>query len=225
MTVDFTESLVTGLRAFNLSLQPESITRLFLYFTELGKWSKKHNLIAKGSRPEQIIENHFIDSLTLLQLLQGDACHLLDIGSGAGFPGLVCKAAWPDLAVTLVEPRAKRVSFLGHIVRTLGLSSVSIVNCRIEDTEQLPSSRAFTHITGRAITEIGPFLSMVERFAPTEPQIICMKGPKWRDELAAAKATLEASPFKLSRVIEQVLPFSGARRSLLLFAIDKNPLV
>ncbi len=217
MTVDFSGSLVTGLKNFGLILPPEAVERLALYFRELLKWSKKINLIAKGTDPEQIIENHFIDSLTILPQLTGVGTHLLDIGSGAGFPGLVCKAAWPELAVTLVEPRLKRASFLGHITRTLGLSGVNMLTCRVEDEAQLPSSCPFSHITGRAITEIGSFLRMVERFAPTSARVICMKGPKWREEMDAAAEIVSHSPYRLSQVIEHALPFSGAKRSLLLF--------
>jgi len=223
MTGDFATSLETGLRSFDLSLAPEAVVRLELYFDELLKWSKKVNLIAKGTDHRQIIENHFIDSLTILPLLREGACHLLDIGSGAGFPGLVCKAAWPELAVTLVEPRVKRVSFLGHIVRTLGLSDVSILSCRIEDTELLPSERLFSHITGRAVNEIGPFLQMAARFAGTGPQIICMKGRKWREELHGAAEIINNSPFQLGRVVELVLPFSGAQRCLVLFQTRELP--
>jgi 16S rRNA (guanine527-N7)-methyltransferase len=217
MTVDFSVSLVTGLKSFGLILPPEAVDRLGLYFGELLKWSKKVNLIAKGTDPEQIIENHFIDSLTILPQLTGVGSHLLDIGSGAGFPGLVCKAAWPELLVTLVEPRLKRASFLGHISRTLGLSGVNTLTCRVEDEGQLPADGPFSHITGRAITEIGPFLRMVERFAPTGARVICMKGPKWREEMDAAAEIVSHSPYELSQVIEHVLPFSGAKRSLLLF--------
>lgn len=217
MTVDFSSCLVSGLKSFGLTLTPEAVERLARYFTELVKWSKKVNLIAKGMDVGQIVESHFVDSLTILPQLGGAAPHLLDIGSGAGFPGLACKAAMPELLVTLVEPRLKRSSFLGHIVRTLGLTGVTILTCRIEDEAQLPSDLAFSHITGRAITEIGPFLQMVTRFAPTGARVICMKGPKWREELTAAAEIVSRSPYKLSEVVDHVLPFSGAKRSLLLF--------
>ena len=217
MTVDFSAFLVPGLASFGLTLPPDAVERLAVYFQELVKWSRKVNLIAKGTEEKQIIDNHFVDSLTLLPLLDGASAHLLDIGSGAGFPGLVCKAARPDLLVTLVEPRLKRASFLGHIVRTLRLEGVTILTCRVEDEMQLPSDRAFSHITGRAITEIGPFLQMVARFAPSGARVICMKGPKWRDELDAAAQIVSRSPYRLSHVVDHVLPLSGAKRSLLLF--------
>jgi 16S rRNA (guanine527-N7)-methyltransferase len=218
MTVEFHERLATGLGLLGIALPPESTDRLARYFSELKKWSRKVNLIAKSASDEQIIENHFLDSLTLLPLLTGPACHLLDIGTGAGFPGLVCKAARPELSLTLVEPRAKRVSFLGHIVRTLGLTGVEVLCCRAEDEELLPADGPFSHITGRAVTEIGPFLQMVERFSPAAPRVILMKGPKWREELTAATAIVDSSPFRLGEVKECELPFSGARRALLLFS-------
>lgn len=218
MIIDFAASLTSGMRDLGVALPLEAVERLALYFNELLKWSKKVNLIAKGTDPEQVIENHFIDSLTILPLLEGSGAHLLDIGSGAGFPGLVCKVARPDLRVTLVEPRVKRASFLGYIARTLGLTGITILTCRIEDEAQLPSEGTFTHITGRAVSEIGPFLGMVGRFAALGPQVICMKGPKWREELDAAGEILKCSPYRLCKVVEHTLPRSGAKRSLLLFA-------
>lgn len=216
---DFRQRLETGLNVLGIEISLEAFDRLTLYFSELKKWSRKVNLIAKSASDEQIVENHFLDSLTILPLLDGVNPHLLDIGTGAGFPALVCKAAFPELVVTLVEPRLKRVSFLGHIVRTLGLKDVRILSCRVEDEEQLPSELEFTHITARAVTEIGSFLQMVERFSPSDPQLICMKGPKWREELAAASQILDRSPYKLERVVECSLPFSGAERSLLMFVV------
>jgi 16S rRNA (guanine527-N7)-methyltransferase len=221
---DFRQRLETGLKILGLEISPEACDRLTVYFSELKKWGSKVNLIAKSTSDEQIVENHFIDSLTILPFLGGDRTHLLDIGTGAGFPALICKAARPDLAVTLVEPRSKRVSFLGHMVRTLALEQVKILSCRVEDEEQLPSTSEFTHITARAVTEIGPFLQMVERFWPTGPQLVCMKGPKWQEELTAASKDLDRSPFSLERVVECTLPFSGAERRILMFVVNKRNL-
>lgn len=219
---DFRKRLEDGLQVLGIEISPDSFSRLNIYFNELKKWSKKVNLIAKATSDEQIVENHFLDSLTILPLLNGPSIHLLDIGTGAGFPALVCKAACPELAVTLVEPRSKRVSFLGHIVRTLGLQEVRIISCRVEDEGQLPSAGGFTHITARAVTEIGSLLQMVERFAPSGPQLICMKGPKWREEHRGAAEILGRSPYRLDRVVACTLPFSQAERNILLFAIHDN---
>lgn len=219
---DFSHRLETGLDGMGLELSPAAVGRLDLYFQELKKWSRKVNLIAKSAGDEQIVENHFLDSLSILPFLDGPATHLLDIGTGAGFPALVCKAACPELDVTLMEPRLKRVSFLGHIVRTLGLKKVTILPGRVEDGQLLPSSSGFTHITARAVTELASFLAMVERFSSSGPQLICMKGPKWQEELTAASAASASSSYTLDRVVEFTLPFSRAERNILIFKAEKT---
>lgn len=219
---DFRQRLEMGLHQLGMEITPASVDRLAIYFAELKKWSRKINLIAKSAGDEQIVENHFLDSLTILPLLGGSGSHLLDIGTGAGFPALVCKAACPDLTVTLVEPREKRVSFLGHMVRTLGLTEVRILSCRVEDETQLPSTTTFSHITARAVTEIGPLLRMVERFAPSGPQLVYMKGPRWQEEINAAAEILNRSSFRLDRVVECALPFSGAERRIVIFAARQH---
>ncbi len=220
--LDFRRRLAAGLDILEIDVSPDGLYRLSLYFHELKKWSKKVNLIARSASDEQIIENHFIDSLTLLPVLRCDTIHLLDIGTGAGFPALVCKTAVPEISVTLVEPRQKRVSFLGHIVRTLDLPGVKILSCRLEDAVQLPAASVFTHITARAVTDIGALLLMVERFASPALQLIFMKGPRWREELGAAQEILARSAFTLDRVVHCRLPFSGAERSLLVFQANNT---
>jgi len=221
-TALFPERLQAGLSRLEIALDSDAIARLHTYFLELKKWSGKVNLIAKGSGDEQIIENHFLDSLTLLPLLQGTAVHLLDVGSGAGFPGLVLKAARPSMRVTLVEPRLKRVSFLRHIARTLELGEVNVLACRVEEEALLPSDGDFTHITSRAVADIAGFLAMVARFAGPELQVICMKGPKWQEELENAEAVVRSLPFSLQEAISRRLPFSGAERALLVFSRERR---
>jgi 16S rRNA (guanine527-N7)-methyltransferase len=222
--VDSRTLLKGGCERLGLKLENAAIDRLLIYYEELKRWSRKINLISKETTDEQIIENHFLDSLTLLPLLNSSHhIHLLDVGTGAGFPGLICKAAWPELAVTLVEPRLKRVSFLRYIIRTLQLGDVSVHACRIEDEKLLPSATPFTHITSRAVTDIGAFLGLVRRFALSEPFIICMKGPKWQQELASVADELQAGSLELVRQVQLQLPFSGAERVLLVLKILAKP--
>ncbi|MBU0946483.1 MAG: 16S rRNA (guanine(527)-N(7))-methyltransferase RsmG [Proteobacteria bacterium] len=216
---DFIAGLRSGCEALGLSCPDAAAEeRLGTYFRELKHWSRKINLIAKGATDQEILEKHFLDSLTLLPLLSGERPHLLDVGTGAGFPGLVCKAVDPALQVTLVEPRLKRVSFLRHVSRTLGLSDASVVACRVEDEEMLPGDSGFTHITSRAVSEIKLFLEMSHRFAGTGVQVICMKGPKWEEELAAWKDSASSACYTLLSRREYVLPVFQGRRNLLVFA-------
>ncbi len=215
---DFIEGLRGGCSVMGLpELSDAALNRLFVYFKELKHWSRRINLIAKGAGEAEILEKHFLDSLTLLPLLEGDTPHLLDVGTGAGFPGLVCKAVRPDLQVTCVEPRLKRVSFLRHVARTLDLEGLSILECRVEDEIMLPSDGGFTHITSRAVNKIKRFLDMCSRFTAPGVQVICMKGPKWEEELAGWQERSGSKDFTLIAQNSYVLPESGGKRHLLVF--------
>jgi 16S rRNA (guanine527-N7)-methyltransferase len=218
--INFRVQLKRGCEGLGLKLENAAVDRLFTYYEELKRWSRKINLISKETTDEQIIENHFLDSLTLLPLLNdSSSVRLLDVGTGAGFPGLVCKVAMPHLSLTLVEPRLRRVSFLLHIVRILRLEDVSVLACRIEDEVLLPSFTQFTHITSRAVTDIGAFLGLIRRFALSKPSIICMKGPKWQQELELVADELRAGSVELVKTVQLQLPFSGAGRVLLILKI------
>ncbi len=215
--ITFEKRLQKGADKLGLLLDDHAIQRLHLYFLELKRWNRKINLIAKGSSEATIIENHFLDSLTLLPLLKGLEIHLLDVGTGAGFPGLACCAANPAITLTLVEPRLKRVSFLRHVVRTLALENVEVVASRIEDIELLPSPIRFSHITSRAVTDIPSFLDMIDRFLHADPAVICMKGAKWQEETQDLADILHSHSLELSQTKLFRLPFSGAKRALLVY--------
>ncbi len=222
-TIDFRGLLQQGNDSLGLNLDAAATERLEVYFTELLHWSRKINLIAKGMGETEIVENHFLDSLTLLLLLdEFPSARLLDVGTGAGFPGLVCKAARPDLTVTLLEPRLKRVSFLRHIIRVLGLVGVEVLAGRVEDETLLPSSAQFTHITSRAVADMGNFLVMVERLCHLQTQVICMKGPKWQEELQIMNQKQPLLSLRLGSTHELHLPMTHAQRALLVFSRQKE---
>ncbi len=207
--------LRNGTEALHLNLGVIEIEMLSRYYSELLRWSAKMNLIGKKQKPEQIIENHFLDSLMLLPILQRPGCSLLDVGTGAGFPGLVCKVASPEMELVLVEPRLKRVSFLRHIQRSLKLESVSIYAERIENLNF--TKIRCSHVTGRAVAEIGEFVAMIGPALDENTTVVCMKGPKWRQELDEAAQLLADFSLELEGVVERRLPFSDAPRAILTF--------
>lgn len=194
--------------------------RLYDYFSELKRWSRKVNLISKSATDEEIVEKHFLDSLALLNLLKLPSASLLDVGSGAGFPGLVCKAARPEMKVGLVEPRLKRVSFLRHICRLLDLADVEVHGCRLED-RTLEGEATCGWVVSRAVAEIGDFLTLCSRFKEYGSSVVCMKGPGYLDELD--DRTIAASGWRQVDTKTYCLPFSGAQRSLLVFRGLESP--
>ncbi len=171
------KQFLSGLNKLSLSLSPQQTDSILLYCQELQKWSKRVNLIARNTSPTDIVEKHFLDSLTLLPVIrqygleQGkvgndrdNEVSLVDVGSGAGFPGLVLAAVLPELTVTLVEPRQKRVSFLRHIIRILGLTNVQVTDQRIEPGQAWDGPEC-TFITSRAVAATDTFLPLIEGIA------------------------------------------------------------
>jgi 16S rRNA (guanine527-N7)-methyltransferase len=212
-----------GLITLGLAHDEHTVAQLCRYLTELQKWNRSINLVAKANE-EVLIESHFLDSLTLIPLVKNcPSPGLMDVGSGAGFPGMVLKIACPDLLVTLVEPRQKRTSFLRNIIRALGLEKIVVLETRLEnDNEQLVEWQNNTPIlTSRAFASVKKFLELAEPFCPPGGRVICMKGRKANEELAEWRQESPASPFKLSETIKTALPFSGTPRKLLVFTKEQ----
>ncbi len=213
--------LEEGLAAMSIPLDSQAQARLVRYCGELLRWSAKINLVAKAELRE-IWETHFLDSLTLLRVLPPPGSPqppLLDIGTGAGFPGLALKAARPELPVILVEPRLKRVSFLRHVIRTLGLKDIEVLCGHLEKNSAQVDGQilSVSIITSRAFTNIGEFLLHTGAVNPVGGQVICMKGPRAEEELAAWRLAQPDSPYRLQEIVALTLPFSGKIRNLVIF--------
>ena len=213
--------LQEGLAAMSITLDTPAQERLVTYCDELLRWSAKINLVAKAELRE-IWETHFLDSLTLLRVLpplDSVQLPLLDIGTGAGFPGLALKAARPELPVILVEPRQKRVSFLRHVIRTLGLKDIEVLCGRLEKNSAEVDGQILSAplVTSRAFTDINEFLLHTAAVNPTGGRVICMKGPRAEEEITAWRLAQPDSPYRLQEIIELTLPFSHKVRNLVVF--------
>lgn len=206
---DSRDLLVRGGAQLGLAMDAAGVERLLVYLAELMKWSRRVNLIARDTPEAQVVETHFLDSLTLLPFLDGAGeVHLLDVGSGAGFPGLALACVRPDARFTLCEPRQKRVSFLRHVVRTLGLANVEVVADRVEAQASAWQGR-FTHITSRAVAEPAAFLPLVRPLVTPAARVLLMLA---RAEGLAGIDRLVSGPWRVDAERRFVLPFSGAPR-------------
>jgi 16S rRNA (guanine527-N7)-methyltransferase len=138
-------------RTFGLSLRERTVSGLATYLAELDSWRQRVNLTGRLSARD--LATHALESVVGAELIVHGA-RVVDIGSGAGFPGLPLAIAREDLAVALVEPRAKRAAFLRHVVRALALGNVEVIESRIEDLE----NRTFDVATTRAVGNFADWL-------------------------------------------------------------------
>jgi 16S rRNA (guanine527-N7)-methyltransferase len=217
--LDKRKLLQEGAGKLGIALGSDALDRLLVYFAELTKWSRRINLIARDTPEIQILGNHFLDSLTLLPLLrvQGSGpVHLLDVGTGAGFPGLVLACVLPEARFTLVEPRQKRVTFLRHLIRTLQLSNVEVIADRIEP-HALAWQGRFSHITSRAVAEPSLFLPLVRPLVKTETKVVLMLA---REEALAGIGAMASGPWRIIETQTLTLPLTGVPRLLAVVGIS-----
>lgn len=167
----------------NYSVPRETIARLDLYAAMLADWQNRLNLIGPATLPN-LWSRHFLDSAQLLDHAPGKALDWLDIGSGAGFPGLVIAILRPDVRLTLVESRAKKCAFLEAVSMACGLSER--VRVRAERIEVLPSTR-FDVISARALASLSQLFDWGARFAESDTLWMLPKGASVQSEVADAR--------------------------------------
>ena len=149
------------------------------YKEHLFKWNKIHNLT--GAKNEQMVDDFIFDALYPVSFLP-KVKNILDIGTGAGFPGMILALGLPNTQVTLVEPLAKRASFLQFIKADLGLKNVTVVKKRVEE---MPG-KIFELITSRAVTDTKMLLELSENFRDENSKLLFYKGEKVYDEIPHA---------------------------------------
>lgn len=201
-----------------LSLSDSQVEKFALYLAELKEWNKKINLTALKTDRE-IISKHFIDSLTPLPLIPPHS-HILDVGSGAGFPGIPLKIANPGFSITLVEARGKKTFFLRHIIRTLGLQGI-----RAEHLHRDPGMAQgsefqgkFDVVISRAAFDLKIFLDLSRFVIKKKGYAIAMKGPQVQEEIDAVAHDERFHDFYLFDDREISLPVTHERRRLVVYS-------
>jgi 16S rRNA (guanine527-N7)-methyltransferase len=214
------DHLITGARALlGLELTPSQIALFQAYAAELRAWNERFNLTAITD-DAGIQLKHFLDSLSLLPLLPpGQPGQLIDVGTGAGFPGLPLKIMRPDLAVTLVEATGKKAAFCEAVASQLGLGAVTVVHARAEEVGQDPAHRArYDWAVARAVAALPVLAEYLLPLVKVGGQAVAQKGasaPEEAQAAAAAVTKLGGGPAQLQSV---ALPGVAEARYLVVYA-------
>lgn len=207
--------LVRGAAEFGVPLDRLQAGQLMKYSGILKEWNEKINLTAI-EEDKDIIIKHFIDSLSILPYIKDKNASLIDVGTGAGFPGIPLKVVLNTIKVTLLDSLEKRVKFLNLVIKTLDLGDISAVHGRAEDYGQNPAFREkFDISVARAVASLPVLLEYCLPFVKPGGIFIAMKGSNI-EEVGVSKKALETLGGKIEEVREMILPFSDIKRSIII---------
>ncbi|RKH11816.1 16S rRNA (guanine(527)-N(7))-methyltransferase RsmG [Corallococcus sp. CA053C] len=210
----FADLLASGCSALGVTVGEDVGPRLQRLMAELLKWNAKVNLTAITA-PEEVLEKHFLDSLAVLPEVTG-ATTLLDLGAGAGFPGLPLKLVLPTLGVTLVDAVGKKVAFIKAAAASLGLTGVRGLHARAEgkpETEGIPRAQV---LIARAFMDLPDWLALAPAYVEEGGRVVAMLGKAQPDTELQARAAERNLRVVSARSYR--LPFSGAERQVAVFA-------
>ena len=209
------DTLKEGAYELGISISDDTISCLTLYLETLQRWSKTTDLVAQPT-PEIVIHKHILDSLAV-SLLLSPACRFIDLGSGAGFPGLVLAIAERGREVALVEPRRKRANFLKDVVRMARLKNVKVYESRAESSaKEQDLQESFDAVVTRATWDIQTFLPLAAPFLKDRGVALAMKGKKGEQELLGYNST-PSPQFYFSKRHDYALPSGQEERHVYVF--------
>ena len=198
--------IAEGAAAMGLQLPPAAQEKLAAYLELLAKWNRVHNLTAVRETSD-MVTLHILDSLSVLPHLAA-AASVVDVGTGAGLPGIPVAIARPDLPVTLLDSSHKKCAFLEQAKTELALANVTVVCARVEDWK--PQAR-FGAVVSRAFSDLADFVVQAAHLAAPGGRLVAMKGVYPFEEISRVPAS-----HKVAQVVELRVPSLDARRHVVL---------
>src|ERR1700758_5187460 len=209
------QGLVKGGKELGVELTSEQVALFLGYLERIKFWNKRINLTGIEDE-ERIVINHFLDSITILSFISEDS-KVLDMGSGAGFPGIPLKIVKPSLEVTLIDSVQKKVFFMRDVIRNLGLREIKTICGRAEDLNNGIPRVYFDFVVSRAVGKVENLLEMGIPYLRKGGKIILMRGKRGLEEWDERKDKIGRN-IKLLESKKFSLPLSGHQRVILVLA-------
>ena len=204
--------LESGMDRLGLDVTPDTVDKLLTYMALLKEWSGTYNLVARRER-EFLLTRHLLDSLSIAPWLQKGS--LLDVGTGAGLPGLPLAIINPDMEVSLIDSAGKKIRFIRHVGRTLNLGNIHPMLQRVEDMDE---TGTYANITSRAFASLKDFAEAVRSCADQSTRLLAMKGVYPRKELEELPDWVN-----VQSVEPLTVPYLHAERHLVLMSVSNPP--
>lgn len=202
------EEFIKAVKQLNVDLTEEKLNKLNKFYNLLIEWNKKINL-TRIEEEEEVYLKHFYDSLTIAKAVDlSEIKTLCDIGTGAGFPGIVLKIFYPNLKITLIDSLKKRVNYLNEIIKDLGIDNIEAIHVRGEDYKG-----QYDVVTSRAVANIEKLLGYTMHLVSPTGIFIAMKGDIEKELTPDVKKKIEKK-YKIEKIEKFLLPKENSNRSL-----------
>lgn len=205
-------------KLFNLT--NEQILQFEKYYEILEEESKKYNLTSITSKEEVYIK-HFYDSALPLKKIDLSNKKVIDVGSGAGFPGIPLKIVNPSIKMTLVEPTTKRANFLKMVIEKLNLKDIEVINDRAENIIN-DYRESFDYATARAVAPLNILLELLTPFVKVNGSILALKGSSYNEELMESKNAFKELNVELTKIYHESLPNELGERPIIVLTKTKQ---
>ncbi|NLC88357.1 MAG: 16S rRNA (guanine(527)-N(7))-methyltransferase RsmG [Clostridiaceae bacterium] len=219
----FSEQLKNKANQINIKLEDEQIKQFYKYMNLLLEWNEKVNLTAIVD-PEEVILKHFIDSITIKKQIN-EKEKVIDVGTGAGFPGIPLSIIDDNINITLLDSLNKRVIFLEEAIKELELKNIKAIHGRVEEFAKNKNEREIYDIaTSRAVAPLNILLEYLLPLVKIGGKCICMKGSNI-EEIKDAKNALDILGGKIESIEEIILPGSDIKRNIIIVKkVKQTPL-
>lgn len=205
----------------HIKLREEQIKKFYTYMNLLLEWNEKMNLTAI-TEPNEVILKHFIDSLTISKYIEDDPT-VIDMGTGAGFPGIPLKIVREDINITLVDSLNKRIKFLDEVIDKLDLQNIETVHARAEEFGRGVKYREkFDYATSRALANLSILAEYLIPLVKIKGKVISMKGSTVDEEIENSRKAINVLGGKISGIDEFDLPDSDIKRNIIIIEKIRN---
>ncbi len=205
----------------HIKLREEQIKKFYTYMNLLLEWNEKMNLTAI-TEPNEVILKHFIDSLTISKYIEDDPT-VIDMGTGAGFPGIPLKIVREDINITLVDSLNKRIKFLDEVIDKLDLQNIETVHARAEEFGRGVKYREkFDYATSRAVANLSILAEYLIPLVKIKGKVISMKGSTVDEEIENSRKAINVLGGKISGIDEFDLPDSDIKRNIIIIEKIRN---
>lgn len=206
---------VQRLKDFNIKINDEQIKKFMNYMNLLLEWNEKINLTAI-TQPDEVKLKHFVDSLTVLKYINDDD-KVIDIGTGAGFPGIPLKIMKGNTKITLLDSLNKRINFLNIVIETLNLRNIQAIHGRAEEIARNKLYREKYDVTvSRAVANLSTLSEYMLPFVKVGGKCICMKGANVNEEIEKAKNAIKELGGEIERVDNFYLSDNDNERNIII---------